>query len=83
MDDCLEGKRVTYIKMDIEGEEYEALEGAKKVITEQKPKLAVCIYHKAFDIFKLPRLILEMNPEYLFYLRHYSFEGGETVLYAV
>lgn len=81
--DRLIDKPVTFIKMDVEGSEYEALLGAKKMIMEHKPKLAICVYHKPEDIWKLPWLIHELNPEYTFYLRHYSLAWGETVLYAL
>lgn len=73
----------TFIKMDVEGAEYQALLGAKEVISKYKPKLAICIYHKPEDIWELPMLIHEINPNYKFYLRHYSFADVETVLYAV
>lgn len=81
--DNLINKPVTFIKMDIEGSEYQALLGAKKTILKYKPKLAICIYHKPEDIWELPWLIHEINPEYKLYLRHYSFADNETVLYAL
>lgn len=74
---------ITFIKLDIEGAEKEALIGATNTIQQYKPKLAVCIYHKFEDIWVLPRLIHSINPEYVFYLRHYSFNDNETVLYAI
>lgn len=74
---------VTFIKFDIEGAEVKALEGARKQITENKPKLAICVYHKPEDIYSIPELILEMNPDYKFYIRHYSLNEWETVLYAL
>jgi FkbM family methyltransferase len=83
LDDVLKGKMVTYIKMDIEGSELSALHGAEDIIREQKPKLAVSIYHKLEDIWTIPKLVLELNPEYRLYLRHYSFSYYDTVLYAV
>lgn len=83
LDDLLGDKEVTFIKMDIEGAEIEALRGAQKIITEQKPKLAISIYHKPGDILTIPQLILEYNSNYRFYLRHYSFSDYDTVLYAV
>lgn len=82
IDSVLQGKRATYIKMDVEGSEAETLEGAKKTIVKWKPRLAVCVYHKPFDIIDLPLRIIDMNPEYKFYLRHYASNLCETVLYA-
>lgn len=81
--DRLTDKPVTFIKMDIEGAEYQALLGARKTIETYKPKLAICVYHMAEDIWQLPWLIHEINPEYKFFLRHYSFADNETVLYAL
>ena len=69
--------------MDIEGSEYNALLGSRRIIREQKPKLAICVYHKPEDIIQIPELILSINNEYRFYIRHYSTIGGETVLYAL
>ncbi len=83
LDSVLAGKRVTFIKMDIEGAELEALKGTRTCIKENKPKLAICVYHKPEDIVTLPQLILDMNPDYRLYLRHYSLSAAETVLYAV
>ena len=74
---------VTFIKMDIEGAELEALRGAEKTIKRYHPKLAICVYHKPEDIIEIPQYILEINPDYKLYLRHYSDNVGETVLYAV
>lgn len=81
---CEKGREIpTYIKMDIEGSEHEALLGSKKIISEYKPKLAICVYHKPEDIYDLTKLVYEFNPEYKFYLRHYSNYFWESVLYAL
>lgn len=82
LDLAVDGK-VTFLKMDIEGAEYEALKGAKRLICRYRPKLAISIYHKLEDIWEIPKLILSFCPEYTFYLRHYSLSSEETVLYAV
>lgn len=83
LDDFYKDIPVTFLKMDIEGAELEALRGAARVISETHPKLAVSIYHKPEDIWTLPKQILEYYPGYQLYLRHYSFGWYDTVLYAV
>ena len=83
LDDVLAGRKVTFIKMDIEGSELAALRGAERIIREQRPKLAICIYHKPEDMWEIPSLILQYDPSYKFYVRHYSITYGETVLYAI
>lgn len=82
VDEVVDGK-VTFIKMDIEGSELMALQGAIDTIKTYKPKLAICIYHKLEDIIDIPMYIHSIVPEYKFYIRHYSFNSSETVLYAV
>ncbi len=76
LDDKLEALKevdnITYIKMDIEGSEYEALKGSIRTIKKYKPRLAVSIYHKPEDIYKLPLFIKEILPEYKLYIRHYN-----------
>lgn len=83
LDEVINDRKVTFIKMDIEGAEKKALMGAERIIRNQKPKLAISIYHKKEDIWELPQIIMSMNPQYKLYLRHYSFRDAETVLYAV
>lgn len=78
-----EKEPVTFIKMDIEGAELNALKGTKRIITEQKPKLAICIYHKPEDIWEIPSLLLEFTPDYKFYIRHYFWSHLDTILYAL
>lgn len=83
IDDCLRGKRVTFIKMNIEGSEYNAIEGASNTIKKCKPRCAISVYHKPEDLFIIPSLLLSLNPDYRFYLRLYSYGSGLLVLYAV
>jgi len=80
---CYGKEKVTFIKMDIEGAELEALKGAAKTIQADHPSLAICVYHKKGDIIEIPEYILSLNPNYRLYLRHYSVFCWETVLYAV
>lgn len=86
LDNFFAGKQAeelpTFIKLDIEGAEKQALLGAKSIIEKAHPKLAICVYHKVEDIYELPRIISEYG-QYKYKLRHYSKNMCETVLYAV
>jgi len=73
----------TFIKMDIEGAEKEALLGATSIIRRLKPKLVVCAYHKPEDIYELPKTILNIRDDYRFALRQHFAGCYDTVLYAV
>jgi len=74
--------RVDFIKMDVEGHELKVLAGARKTIKTFKPSLALSAYHRGDDLIKLPKFLLELNPNYKFYLRHCTLIWGDTVLYA-
>ena len=82
LDDAINDE-VTFIKMDIEGAEYEALKGSEKTIKKYKPKLAICVYHRINDIIDIPLYIKSIVPGYKLYMRHYSNIWLDTVLYAV
>ena len=73
---------VTFIKMDIEGAERKTIEGAESIIKKYKPKLAICVYHRADDIYEIPLAIKKLVPQYKLYLRHHSDSFLDTVLYA-
>lgn len=81
--DDIVSERVTYIKMDIEGSEGDAIEGAKNIITKHRPKLAICVYHKSGDFWQIPEQILAIRNDYNIYLRHYTESIYETVMYFV
>lgn len=83
IDDVPECREATFIKMDIEGSELSALQGARQTIVRNKPKLAICIYHHNRDFIDIPKWIHNLVPEYQLYVRHHSFSINETVLYAI
>ncbi len=83
IDNCRECRDATFIKMDIEGAEYEALVGAKNTIINNSPKLAICIYHSNDDMLRIIELVNSINPSYKLYVRQHTNALCETVLYAV
>ncbi|EHR42305.1 FkbM family methyltransferase [Alishewanella jeotgali] len=76
------GRVPDFIKMDIEGAELDALEGAKGVIEHHHPALAICTYHYLDDLWVIPRWITSVYSGYSLRLGHHSNSWYETVLYA-
>lgn len=83
LDDLMQGYKPTYVKMDIEGAEPEALSGARKVIEKDTPILAICLYHKQEHLWQIPLLIRSYSDQYKLFLRRYADECWELVCYAV
>jgi FkbM family methyltransferase len=83
LDQMLGGLEPTFIKMDIEGAELDALRGASEVIGRCAPLLAICSYHRQDHLWKIPLLIQSLNRNYRFYLRPHLLEGWDLVCYAV
>lgn len=73
IDNICAGAAVSYIKMDVEGAEKQALAGGRKTIAEYKPKMMIAAYHYDNDIFALPQLLWQINPEYKIYLRKHPY----------
>ncbi len=57
-----------FIKLDIEGNELNALRGAERLI-RAGCDMQVSLYHKSEDIFSLPLYIASLYSEYKFYIR--------------
>lgn len=83
LDEELAGKKVTFIKMDIEGSEIDALIGSKQIIQNYTPKLAICVYHKPEHLWEVAFLIHKLNADYELYLRHHTLITTDTVCYAI
>lgn len=73
---------VSIIVADIEGYEFDMIQGAERIIKTYKPTIAVCIYHNAMDLFSIQKLLHSMVPEYMFSIRHCSVTFDETILFA-
>ncbi|MFP3153308.1 FkbM family methyltransferase [Lachnospiraceae bacterium ZAX-1] len=83
IDETVQNEKISYIKLDIEGAELEALHGAVKTILRDKPMLAISVYHKAIDFIDIPEFIMSVRRDYSLYMRHYTITPAETVLYAI
>lgn len=75
--------KFSYIKLDIEGFEKNAIIGAKKTLKIYKPKLVICVYHNLNDLWEIPILIKKIQPSYKIYFRHYWDFLMDTICYAV
>ena len=84
VDRLLGEKKPTLIKIDVEGAEREALEGASETISRHRPRLILSVYHRTEDFFALPLFVKEMNPGYKLYLRHHPYvPAWDTNLYCI
>lgn len=73
VDNICAGHKISYIKMDVEGAEHQALRGGKMLIATARPKMLIAAYHYDNDIFSLPLELWEICPEYKIYLRKHPY----------
>ena len=83
LDDIVADAVPTWIKMDIEGSEPDALNGARNIIKSHSPTLAICVYHQQNHIWKIPLLMSDMSSGYRYYLRPHLLESWDLVCYGI
>lgn len=84
VDSLLQGAPVSFINMDVEGQEQNAILGAADTIRTHKPKMLISCYHRSEDLFLLPREVLKLRDDYRICLRHYPyFPAWDTAYYFV
>jgi FkbM family methyltransferase len=83
LDELFESTRTTFIKMDIEGAEVDALRGATALLRRDRPIVAACLYHRQEHLWEIPALLIAANPDYRLHIRRYGDEYGDVVCYAV
>lgn len=83
LDVLLEDVRPSFIKLDIEGAEIDALEGARTTILRDAPILAICVYHSQDHLWRIPLMLRELRQDYTFFLRPHNEEGWDLVCYAI
>jgi FkbM family methyltransferase len=84
LDNVLTSNPVNLIKMDIEGFEKEALRGANNLLKNNKPCLAISLYHKPEDLWEIPLLIDSICPDtYVYNIFVHTLNTFDSVLYAI
>lgn len=75
--------RADLIKMDLEGAEVQAVVGMMETVRTLRPQLAISIYHGINDFWDIPMYLMNKCENYAFFIRSYSSQLEETVLYAI
>ncbi len=70
--DTATNREATFIKLEIEGAELQALNGAKETIARNRPKMAISIYHKPEDLETLLDFVLETGRDYRIGFRQHN-----------
>jgi FkbM family methyltransferase len=83
LDEVIGDFPATLLKLDIEGAEPEALEGAVGLIRRARPRLAVCVYHRPEHLWTIPLLFRRQHPAYDLLLRLHRFNAFDLVMYAL
>ena len=74
----------SFIKMDIEGAELQALQGSIKTLTNFRPKLSICTYHQPFNsIYTIFHYLKNTLTNYKFYFGHHTAFHLDSILYAI
>lgn len=84
VDDIVKTQKITFIKMDVEGEEEKAIAGSRETILTRKPRMLISAYHRTEDLISLPKAVLSIRDDYKIYMRHFvSLPAWDTVYYFV
>ncbi len=69
IDSVCADKKVACIKIDAEGDERAVISGCKNTLRRYNPVLNVSLYHRVGDLWELPLLLYNVNPNYKLYIR--------------
>jgi FkbM family methyltransferase len=78
LDDVVD--RCTLIKLDVEGFETRVLGGARRLVSDCRPDMAITCYHYPQDLFEIVALVRDMHAYRHIALRHYGPTLHDTVL---
>jgi FkbM family methyltransferase len=84
IDSYFKNRYVSFLKFDPNGNVIiGCLIGASNTISLHKPKIIAGIYHSIENIYKIPKILLDLNPSYKIYIRHLAFHANETHAFAI
>jgi len=73
---------VSYLKADVEGHELPLLQGGERLLRQNKPKIAITVYHEANDYREIIDFIQDINPSYQFSTKGITASGKPVMLHA-
>jgi FkbM family methyltransferase len=83
LDEILNNKEIHFVKFDVEGGEIDAITGASSLLTKNRPVLAISLYHRPEDLWKIPDLLQKLCTNYSFYIRQHFYNSFDSVMYAI
>lgn len=76
------GESVSIIKLDINGAEYRALQGARQTIQRDRPRIITRLHTKE-DYYRIPILLKSFSPSMKLYIRQRNYMSMMVVLYGL
>lgn len=73
----------TFIKLNLEGGELAALQGARETLRRRRPLLAASVDHDAAGLIETPHWLMANLPDYVFLMRTHRWCGTGALLYAI
>jgi FkbM family methyltransferase len=82
IDEVVEANGVpVYLKFDVEGAEWEALKGCRRLLERARPLMAISVYHRPDDLWQLPLYIESLGLGYYSFLRTQGEDGADVIAY--
>ena len=82
LDEILENRGVTILKINYLEGVVECLEGAEHLLKNQQPKLIITVGFDEWGIIKIPQLVKKINPQYKIYLRYAAAMPARLIMFA-
>ncbi len=73
----------TFAKLHLEGGELDALQGGAAMLRQQRPILAVTVYHNRDGLWRTAEFLMETLADYRFLMRMHGWCGTGAVIYAI